>query len=415
MLIEKIKKAKNLGSIVRSIKLNDEYYDMIYNMTSFLDPNVNLKERLYNIKFDIKQVIICPICNCEKLEWNNKFSLYKNTCNNKNCKSEYRKNNIDNEKEQIRRTKISLNQKNKSPEEKNKIREKIKKTNIEKYGVDSFAKTDAFKEQMIKKFGYISPFSLKETHLKSKETLLERYGVEHNFLIKEVKETKKNTFLEKYGTDIPSKNIQIKNKMKLTNLDKYGGNSPMCDEKVKNKALNTYKINYVLNEDNKNALLKKRETTMMSLYGVKYWIQDSDNFSKLLRYKKTSYKTITINDEDYVLQGYEDYVLLEILIKKYKFDDILISKKDIEKQIGKIFYDYNNKKHRYFPDFYTISNNTVYEVKSNYTYQTDLEINNLKRDSCLCSGFNFEFIIINNDDYKKWNKIIKNKQIINEI
>jgi hypothetical protein len=403
-VISMIRKTKNLGPTVRMINKEKCYYDIIKGQTNFLDKNVSLKERLFNIKNYKTDVDICPICKIDELEWNLKYSKYKNTCSNKLCKNTYSLDNRDIEKEKERRNKISINQKNKSKEEKRSIRYKIKKTNIDRYGVDSYAKSNQFKEHMKENYGYVSAFELKGTHEKSRETLIKKYGCDHNFKIKEVKEKRKTTFIEKYETETPSENLNIKNKIIDTNNERYGGNSPMCNDNIKNKAKTTYNKNYIDNLENKNALMEKREKTMLENYGVRYWIQSSENADKLLKSRKNTYKKYTFNNKEIYLQGYENYALFEIFMKKYDIDDIFISKKDIENIIGKIYYEHENKKHRYYPDFYIKSENKIYEIKSNYTYNNDIDINIIKKKCCENMGINFDFIIVDNKDYRKWLK-----------
>lgn len=408
-IIQKIKTCKNLSSCVRMINRNENYFQLIKDETFYLDENANIKERLFNIKNNITSKTLCPICKKHTIEWNDKFSIYKNTCFNKNCKKEYRYSHKDIEKEKERRNKISFNQKNKSEEEKNKIREKIKKTLIEKYGVDSYAKTQEFKEKMIEKIGCVSPFELKRTHEKSKKTLLQKYGCDHNFKIESVKEDVKRKNLEKYGHEKPLQNNDVKNKLIKTNIEKYGGNSPMCNNEIKQKALDTYNKNFVDDINNKKELLIRREKTMLQKYGVKYWIQDTDNFDNLVKSRKNTYKEYYINGKKIFLQGYENYALFEILLNKYDMNDIIIRKQDIEKEIGKIYYTIDEKKHRYFPDFYIKSINKIYEVKSEYTYISDEMINTIKKEACEIVNLKYEFIIINRNEYKKWLKEKNNK------
>lgn len=406
MILSKIRNCKNLSGVIRILNNNKTLLIEIINETNFLDKNVSLYERLFNIKNNIKIISICPICKKNKLEWDSKYKKYKKSCSDKKCKYSYM--DIDkNPEEKKRREKISKTQKNKSKEEKNKIIQKIKKTNFEKYGVDSFAKTSEFKDFMLDNYGYLSPFELKKTHNKSKQTLLDKYGVDHNFKIDEVKLKKEKTFKKKYGVDNPTKSKLIKDKIKKTNNIKYGGNSPMCNKDVIDKARKTYQQNYLNNIDNMLELIKKRENTMFKKYGVKYWVQNSENLDKIN--KNTSYKEYYFNDKKIYLQGYEDYVLFEILLKKYDINDIYIFNADIEKNIGKINYLCDNKKHKYYPDFYIKSVNKIYEVKSDYTYESDILKNKLKQKACLENNINFEFIIINKQTYKKWININKNK------
>jgi hypothetical protein len=401
-LILKIKKCKSLSSYIRMVNKDKNIYEKIKKLTNFLDEKRSLKERLFNIKYGLKERSICSICKTNNLEWNAKYSIYKHTCSDKKCKKEYKILNRDPEKEKLRRNRISVNQKNKSTDEKKIIRNKIRNTLLEKYGVDSYAKTKEFKEYMKNNFGYVSPFEKKITHDKSRKTLIEKYSCDHNLKINGIREKIKKNNIEKWGVDIPSKSKVVKEKTLKTNLQKFGNVSAMCNDDIKEKAKKTYNKNYVENIDNKNRLIERRESTMLKKYGVKYWIQDQNNFDKLIKNRKNTYKEYTINENIIFLQGYENYALFEILLKKYNIDDIFIKKEDIEKQIGKIFYEYKNKKHRYYPDFYIKSKNKIYEIKSEYTYNKDLEINLLKKKSCEDLNINFEFLIIDKKEYKKY-------------
>ena len=57
------------------------------------------------------------------------------------------------------------------------------------------------------------------------------------------------------------------------------------------------------------------------------------------------------------------------------------------------YKDAGGKKHRYFPDVYIPKTNTIYEVKSEYTLNINLEGNELKFQSVIDSGYNFNLKI----------------------
>jgi hypothetical protein len=57
--------------------------------------------------------------------------------------------------------------------------------------------------------------------------------------------------------------------------------------------------------------------------------------------------------------------------------------------------------------FFVLSENKIYEVKSKYTYESNIDINIKKQDSCINKNINFEFIIVDTKIYKEWK--IKNK------
>jgi hypothetical protein len=92
------------------------------------------------------------------------------------------------------------------------------------------------------------------------------------------------------------------------------------------------------------------------------------------------------------LQGYEPQVLAELL-KVYSEDDIVTGIKEMNENLGRISYTYENISRTYYPDFYIKSTNTIIEVKSSYTYKMHESQNNAKKDACIQLGYNFEFKI----------------------
>lgn len=67
-----------------------------------------------------------------------------------------------------------------------------------------------------------------------------------------------------------------------------------------------------------------------------------------------------------------------------------IEKKDMPKII---YTGLDDKEHRYYPDFYIPKNNIIVEVKSDYTYKVDLEINIRKKESTKKLGFNYLLLL----------------------
>lgn len=117
---------------------------------------------------------------------------------------------------------------------KNFGKDKAKKTNLEKYGVEFTTQAKIVKDNI-------------------KKACLEKYGVEHISLIKEVKEKTKQTCLKKYGVETPAQNPDIaekqsKNAYKLKEyifpsgkIEKVQGAEPY--------ALDYLLINKCVNED----------------------------------------------------------------------------------------------------------------------------------------------------------------------
>ena len=67
--------------------------------------------------------------------------------------------------------------------------EKIKKTNLKRYGSESYLQCDEYKKknkETLEKLGVQNVFQLEEVKKKSKETMIKKYGVEHNTQNKEI-------------------------------------------------------------------------------------------------------------------------------------------------------------------------------------------------------------------------------------
>ena len=93
------------------------------------------------------------------------------------------------------------------------------------------------------------------------------------------------------------------------------------------------------------------------------------------------------------LQGHEPAVL-DALLNEYSEDDIICETIEINNTFGKILYKENGVEHRYYPDFYIKSTNTIIEVKSQWTFDKWIKRNKLKKQACLDAGYNFEFKIV---------------------
>ena len=138
------------------------------------------------------------------------------------------------------------------------IKEKSKQTCLEKYGVDHCIKNKEIQEKIklinLKRYGVEKPFQSKEIQNKIKQTNMQKYGVDHiskSYIIKnkilenygvesyfqsnEIKEKIRKTSLERYGVDNPSKNKQIKEKIKQTCLERYGVEYALQNKEIKEK------------------------------------------------------------------------------------------------------------------------------------------------------------------------------------
>jgi NMD protein affecting ribosome stability and mRNA decay len=253
------------------------------------------------------------------------------------------------------------------------VSEKIRENNRKKYGADYYTSTAEFKK-------------------KTKETFNEKYGG-HQTKLSSTQNKKRKTNIEKYGFTNPLLNPAVKEKSIATNNEKYGGNSSMCSSEVrdKSKATNQKKHGvdwYVQSDEFK----KKFTETMLARYGVEHAMHYTDSFEKSI---STSYrKKIFVFPSGRIekIQGYEGFAIIDLLNSGYSEDDIIVSNKDIEMHTNVIFYpDSENKKRKYYPDIFVVSENKIIEVKSHYTFDYAYTVNMRKRKASIDMGLSFEF------------------------
>ena len=138
----------------------------------------------------------------------------------------------------------------------------------------------------------------------------------------------------------------------------------------------------------------KARKTIKEKYGVEYISQVTEIHEKQ---QKIRWKPYTLPSGKIIkIQGYEDKAL-DILLTLFKEEDIIVDRK----LLPKIWYNYQNKNRRYYPDLMVISNNTIVEVKSEYTYKVYEESNLRKKDACIENGYNFEFWIFDKNSLRK--------------
>jgi len=151
--------------------------------------------------------------------------------------------------------------------------EKIKESNLLKYGVTSVAKLDSSKD-------------------KSRETSLERYGVEYHTQSGLIKDKIKNTNLNKLGVDNPMKSDIIKKKQKETIYNLYGVDNISKLDEIKDKKKETTFLNFGVDYPLKSEYVKnKMRNTNLERYGNAY-------FTKTEIYRKENYDIA--NDEFYI-------------------------------------------------------------------------------------------------------------------
>lgn len=127
------------------------------------------------------------------------------------------------------------------------VREKYKKTCLEKYGHNNVSKSESIKvkkkEKNLEKFGV-------SCHLQSesvKKIIENKYGVDNVFKLQDVQNKIKKTNLEKYGVDTPLKSNEVRKIYKQKLLEKYGVDSYSKTKKYKDTMYN-HSLKKIMND-----------------------------------------------------------------------------------------------------------------------------------------------------------------------
>lgn len=115
------------------------------------------------------------------------------------------------------------------------------------------------KEKFLKKYGVEHHLKLESVKEKRKKTVLQKYGVENIGII--TREKAKKTTLKKYGVDNYTKTAEYKIKAKKTSLKKYGTTHPMKSTTIKEKVL-------VALKKNRKEITEKTKQSLLEKYGV---------------------------------------------------------------------------------------------------------------------------------------------------
>ena len=126
-------------------------------------------------------------------------------------------------------------------------KEKVKQTNLEKYGATCALNSEEnIKKRVEQMFG--TEKAVQEIVAKRKKTSQERYGADHIMKTDEGKRRVRQTFRSKYDTDAPLQNPAIMAKMKQTNLERYGvenvGQVPEVRIKMAQTTLERYGVKH---------------------------------------------------------------------------------------------------------------------------------------------------------------------------
>ena len=123
---------------------------------------------------------------------------------------------------------------------------------------------------------------------------------------------------------------------------------------------------------------------------------------------RSGYKPYSFFDEQVSLQGYEPCVLDYLIERGLAKHEIKVGKSNIPVIE---YFNPKGKKCLYFPDFYLPKSNLIIEVKSTYTYQQHKEINLLKAEATLQTGYSIIMLVVSRSEARK-GKLEGSKKIL---
>jgi hypothetical protein len=311
---------------------------------------------------------------------------------------------------------------------KNKIvREKCKNTILEKYGVENPSQNETIKNKKIEtslknwgvkypsqnneiknkkketnilNLGVEYPTQNKEVQQKIKQTNLQNLGVEYTFQSEIVKDKIKQTNLQNLGVEYPTQNKEVQQKIKETNLQNLGVEYPSQNKDIKNKTVETCLQKYGCKYSLQNEEIKKKgKETCLKKYGCEHPFQNGEIMEKNINSSFTKKEYIFPSGNIIKIQGYEHFALNELIINEnIEETDIITGVKNVPT----IWYhDENGKQRRHYVDIFIPSQNRCIEVKSEWTYQLQINTILLKQEAAKELGYTYEIWIFD----KKGNKI----------
>lgn len=221
------------------------------------------------------------------------------------------------------------------PAQNKDILEKMKSTTKERYGVEYFVQSDQYREKAeatnLERYGVKWALQGQEAKDKQRQTNLDRYGVANimdtdqmrqhymdDYMERtgyaypmqnpEVQQRSRETNLKKYGREYFAQTEEFREKFAETSRERYGTDNPMQNDLIQSKVRNTCKERYgsdcyLSSEEG----LKHTRERMKELYGV-------ESYSKTASYKERVMKVCTNVEEwvkftgdckNYILTHYE--------------------------------------------------------------------------------------------------------------
>lgn len=254
-------------------------------------------------------------------------------------------------------------------------------------------KSKKIKQTCMELYNVENPSQLEDIKKKKEETYMENYG-DHPKRTKEVQDKYVQTCIKRYSCINSAQADYVKKKIKQTFDEKYNGH-PMFDENIKNKVKDTCFKKYGGYPAQSEEVRNKTELTNLNKYGC-HPSQTPEIMDKIIKSSKSykKYKMPSGNIRN--IQGYEHFAL-DILLKEYNEEQIKTERNDMPD----IKYKYNDKSKRYFPDIYIPDSNLIIEVKSEWIYKKQIDLNKTKETYTKECGYKYEVWIFDKKGNRK--------------
>lgn len=186
-----------------------------------------------------------------------------------------------------------------NPQKSKKIQEKTKETNLERYGDTNPLgkkswKREEIDEQNLEKYGVANLGGTEESKAKIKQTHFEHYGTWYS-KSSEGRKRIEETNIERYGVKSPFSSPEIQEKIRETNIKKYGVSHAMQSDEVKRGIKERYGSKFGYGSDRARSSIKR---TLHEKYGVENIsqvpeIQEKIKRTNEIKYGKSAYTQST--------------------------------------------------------------------------------------------------------------------------
>jgi len=199
--------------------------DHMIGLTYFLPENSGLAQRWWHINNNVFYAPKCKVCN-NPVKYDKSKKLYRDYCSVQ-CIGADRE-----------------------------VSKKRIRTSIEHWGVDNPSRNNAIREKV--SVNVKNAYRMRGGEIKEKisRTSLRKYGVESPFQSEEVKEKIRKSNKARLGVEYPTQSAEVLHKIRKTNLERYGAEYLTQSEEIRNKirkiVMDRYDCNNLSNLQNTN-------------------------------------------------------------------------------------------------------------------------------------------------------------------